>query len=380
MRLLLFLFLIYGCGRGLNQFGSNDNISVGHPLEGDSKRSEQLAEVRESTDVGNGNEAEIDGNGGEPPVVEPVMVTASFLTGCWEAEGNSIQCALSSDLAGSTVIFDGVKIYDQGNQEIPPASLQFSHENGVVTIEVATEFSIGSMTVNEESVTITPSVASAAAAPQGQGEGDQEVSGPTPVEVPPELLLRDIPGGLEDGDFDVDAYSCEGKEIEKDADKDKDKSKDKDKDKGKGDKCLLKSVNKYDDEVNKNGVDLLNPADSPEEIAFSQTGVDFCVIVLNASLSKEAIVKINELTFRAVDLNAEWAPGCTSFRLDEGSPNKLNTLQISFPSNVMLIPGGLAQAEPKDVEESLDRAGSLTIRFVNASDGTFLKEVSLYNH
>ena len=75
MKLLIILYFIVGCGKALTQFGGGDSLSPDRQVEGTEKNSEQVAEVRESTEIGNGNEADLEAEQGEidtDPVVEPV--------------------------------------------------------------------------------------------------------------------------------------------------------------------------------------------------------------------------------------------------------------------------------------------------------------------
>ena len=368
MRLLLILFFIYSCGKGFTQFGGDSGASEGgNNLIESQNTSDQLVEVRESTSIGNGkstsigngNEAEIDiDDNGDiiDPVMQPVMVTAASLFGC-AVQSYSIQCSMSPELVGSPLDVSGVEVYDQEGRVIPSSGVLFSHQDEILTIQVAPAYSIGKLTVNDQEVALTLT-SSQGSEPATEPAAADDSSSKTPSEVPVESLLRDVPGGIENGHFDVDSFSCEGT----------------------GNSCHIEHVHQYDVDAGRNGIDLLNPREKTSDLGFAQTGIDFCILVKNAESSKEAIIKINNKVYMATDLNADWSAGCESFRLDEGSLNKLDSFELSFPVNVLDIPNGLMQGSPKVVKDSADREGTLIIRYVDASDGSFLKELSIYSH
>ena len=339
MKLLIILYFIVGCGKALTQFGGGDSLSPDRQVEGTEKNSEQVAEVKESTEIGNGNEADLEAEQGEidtDPVVEPVMVTAAYLTDCVVAE-NGIYCSLSEQVVGSPLAFDGMKIFDSKGQVVPSDSIEISQGTGL-TILVAPEHSIGRLTINDQEVALT--------------FAKQEAT------VPVESLLQSFDDGISNGHFDVDAYSCEGTEKS----------------------CLIKHVHEYDKKAKKNGMNLLNPSEYPDELGFKQKGVDFCLVVLNAEFSQAAVLKINEQFYKVGDLKSTWSAECDSFRLDDGAPNKLDSLELSFPVDVVNMPNGIKKSEPKLAQGDANRGGSLIIRFVNAGTGAFIKEISVYNH
>lgn len=337
MKLLLILFLIYSCGRGITEFSNESKSAGGNLIEKDERR---VAEAKTSTEIGNGRsteigngnkvdiEAEIDETDQEDPL-EPVMVTASYLTACTLA-GNKIQCSVTSE---ADLILIGIEVFDNLGKKIPDSAITISQENGL-TITISLEYSVGSMTVNSEDVEL----------------------------IGTESLLHDVEGGIANGHFDVDAYSCNGED---------------------GLCFLLKHVHEYDVKAKRNGIDLLNPSLFADDLGFSEKGVDFCIFVQNAEFSKEAVIRINENIFKATELDGSWSASspCTAFRLDASSTNKLEAFELSFPVDVVDIPNGIMQSEPKTAQaDPVDRAGSLIIRYVEASTGDVLKEINVYNH
>ncbi|MFK7827664.1 MAG: hypothetical protein AB8G05_26195 [Oligoflexales bacterium] len=340
MKLLIVLFFIFGCGKAFTQFGGSDNLSASSDSGKPGQNSDQLAEVRDSTEIGNGNEVDIgpgDGESDSDPVLEPTMVTAAFLTDCVVAE-NGVYCSLNEQVVGTKLSFEAMKVYDSKGQVIPSQSIEISQGSGL-TILVAPEYDIARVAISDQEVNLT-------------------FAKPDEPTVPAESLLQNVEGGISNGHFDVDAYSCEGT----------DKS------------CLIKHVHEYDVKAGKNGINLLNPSQFPTELGFSQEGMDFCLLVLNAEFSQAAVIKINQKTHKVGDMKATWSTGCESFRLDSTASNNLEALELSFPVDVVNIPNGIKQSEPKLAQEDVNRGGSLIVRYVNPATGAFIKEISIYNH
>ncbi|MFK7827956.1 MAG: hypothetical protein AB8G05_27655 [Oligoflexales bacterium] len=201
---------------------------------------------------------------------------------------------------------------------------------------------------------------------QNMPETELETSEEVVEVIPLASLLMDVEGGINGGHFDVDAYSCE-----EEASGGKGK---------KGGDCLIEHVHEYDIEADRNGIDLLNPRISSDDIGID-TDEDFCILALNTEYSQEAVIKLNNRIFKASSLPAVWDASCEKYNLegDNGLP-ELTAFELSFPVEVISIPNGIKLSNPGAAQGDENRGGTLLIRIVKANTGELIKELSVYHH
>ena len=145
--------------------GSLESTEVGNGQQEDIRPVEPLVTIDklakntsvESTEIGNGNKQDVDPGtgGGNDPGVEPVIVTAAYLTSCI-LSSDKVDCHIAE---GENYDFQKLKVYDLSNNEVPAENVTYTVVDDQLEIKIDGDAQIGGLEVEEKELDLPMNVA-----------------------------------------------------------------------------------------------------------------------------------------------------------------------------------------------------------------------------